>query len=300
MDATTMNIRERLDQLAGSWSETVGQPYILKINPNMLPVNVSAVAREGDTMVELSAFVESELLPQLEGVEGVASISTSGLLVERIHVLFDQQAIDALNERIRAAIDGQFTEAEDEIATGREELADAAGALSSGQRQLNSGKEQLNATREESEAQFAAAQQELTAQRAALLTAETQLTAGALRDGPAHRDGGRRVCAAGRADGPARPDGGGTAADRAAARVACRHHCGQGAAAGNGAAACGGAGGHRGARRRARTARRGADERDGRVRRGARGAQTPGRAASTPPAARWRTPRRSSTARRNS
>lgn len=178
MDATTMNIRERLDQLAGSWSETVGQPYILKINPNMLPVNVSAVAREGDTMVELSAFVESALLPQLEGVEGVASISTSGLLVERIHVLFDQQAIDALNERIRAAIDGQFTEAEDEIATGREELADAAGALSSGQRQLNSGKEQLNATREESEAQFAAAQQELTAQRAALLTAETQLTAG--------------------------------------------------------------------------------------------------------------------------
>ncbi len=175
MDATTMNIREQLDQLGASWSDAVGQPYILKINPNMLPVNVSAIACEGYSTAALSTLVEDTLLPQLEGIEGVASVTASGMVEERIQVVFNEQRIDKLNERIRAAIDGQFAEAEDEIATGRQELADAESALSSGQRQLNSGKTQLNTSREEAELQFAAARTELEQQRASLLTAQTQL-----------------------------------------------------------------------------------------------------------------------------
>ena len=175
MDATTMNIREQLDQLGASWSDAVGQPYILKINPNMLPVNVSAIACEGYSTAALSTLVEDTLLPQLEGIEGVASVTASGMVEESIQVLFDEQRIDALNERIRAAIDGHFAEAEDEIATGRQELADAESALSSGQRQLNSGKTQLNTSREEAELQFAAARTELEQQRASLLAAQTQL-----------------------------------------------------------------------------------------------------------------------------
>lgn len=175
MDATTMNIREQLDQLGASWSDAVGQPYILKINPNMLPVNVSAIACEGYSTAALSTLVEDTLLPQLEGIEGVASVTASGMVEESIQVLFDEQRIDVLNESIRAAIDGHFAEAEDEIATGRQELADAESALSSGQRQLNSGKTQLNASREEAEQQFAAARTELEQQRASLLAAQTQL-----------------------------------------------------------------------------------------------------------------------------
>lgn len=175
MDATTMNIREQLDQLGASWSDAVGQPYILKINPNMLPVNVSAIACEGYSTAALSTLVEDTLLPQLEGIEGVASVTASGMVEERIQVVFNEQRIDKLNERIRAAIDGQFSEAEDEIETGRQELADAESALSSGQRQLNNGKTQLNTSREEAEQQFAAAREELEQQRASLLTAQTQL-----------------------------------------------------------------------------------------------------------------------------
>lgn len=175
MDATTMNIRDQLDQLGASWSDAVGQPYILKINPNMLPVNVSAIACEGYSTAALSTLVEDTLLPQLEGIEGVASVTASGMVEESIQVLFDEQRIDVLNESIRAAIDGQFAEAEDEIATGRQELADAESALSSGQRQLNSGKTQLNTSREEAEQQFAAARTELEQQRASLLAAQTQL-----------------------------------------------------------------------------------------------------------------------------
>lgn len=168
MDATTMNIRERLDQLRGNWSDKVGQPYMLKMNPNMLPVNVSAVAREGHSTVELSSFVEETLLPQLEGTEGVASISTSGMISERIHIVFQQDAIDALNARIHAAIDAEFLEAEEEIAEGRAELADGRKTLTAGQQMLNKGKLKMEAAAKEAEQQFDAAEAELEAQQAEL------------------------------------------------------------------------------------------------------------------------------------
>lgn len=175
MDATTMNIREELDRLGSSWDDAVSQPYILKINPNMLPVNVSAVAREGYSTLELSAFVEETLLPQLEGTEGVASVSASGMVAEQIQVAFRQDRIDMLNERIRAAIDDSFAEAKQEILDGRTELADAAKALSSGQSRLTSGKNELNASAEAAEQQFAAARAELEKQRLTMAAAVAQL-----------------------------------------------------------------------------------------------------------------------------
>ena len=175
MDATTMNIREKLDQLGGGWEDTVSQPYILKINPNMLPVNVSAVARKGYSTIQLSAFVEDTLLPQLEGTEGVASVSASGMVAEQIQVAFRQDRIDMLNERIRTAIDGSFAEAEQEILDGRTELADASKALSAGQNRLTSGKNELNASAEAAQEQFAAARAELEKQRLTLAAAVAQL-----------------------------------------------------------------------------------------------------------------------------
>ena len=45
MDASTMNLREKLDQLSASWPEEAGTPVILKINPNMLPINVRRSSR---------------------------------------------------------------------------------------------------------------------------------------------------------------------------------------------------------------------------------------------------------------
>lgn len=175
MDATTMNIREKLDQLGGGWEDTVSQPYILKINPNMLPVNVSAVARKGYSTIQLSAFVEDTLLPQLEGTEGVASVSASGMVAEQIQVAFRQDRIDMLNERIRAAIDDSFAEAEQEILDGRTELADASKALSAGQNRLTSGKNELNASAEAAQEQFAATRTELEKQRLTLAAAVAQL-----------------------------------------------------------------------------------------------------------------------------
>lgn len=51
---------------------------MLKINPSMLPVEVAAVSMEGMDTVELTEFLDETLMNKLEGVPGVARITTSG------------------------------------------------------------------------------------------------------------------------------------------------------------------------------------------------------------------------------
>ena len=47
MDSISVDIQQKISALQGSWDETIAAPYVLKINPSMLPVEVAAVAMEG-------------------------------------------------------------------------------------------------------------------------------------------------------------------------------------------------------------------------------------------------------------
>ena len=53
MDTVGVDIQQEISQLSADWSDTVGTPYVLKINPSMLPVEVAAVSMEGMDTVEL-------------------------------------------------------------------------------------------------------------------------------------------------------------------------------------------------------------------------------------------------------
>lgn len=136
MDSVLIEMQQKLDQLEGSWADSVGTPMIMQIDPDMMPVLVASADVEGMDQSEVSSYVENELVPSLESVEGVASVSTTGALEERIEVTMNQEKIDALNEDILAKIDEQFVEAQEELDSASEEIA-------SGKKKLESGKSEL-------------------------------------------------------------------------------------------------------------------------------------------------------------
>ena len=48
MDSVTIEMRENLDQLKAMWDDdSIGNPIIMKLNPDMMPVMVAAVGKEG-------------------------------------------------------------------------------------------------------------------------------------------------------------------------------------------------------------------------------------------------------------
>ena len=50
----------------------------MQVNPDMIPIMVAAVGVEGMDKSEITDYVNNTIKPQLESVEGVASVSVSG------------------------------------------------------------------------------------------------------------------------------------------------------------------------------------------------------------------------------
>lgn len=101
MDSASLDMRESLDQLEATWdNDRIGSPIIMKLNPDMMPIMVAGVENDTiDKSSDLTRFVESKILPELQSVEGVASVSASGELKESVQVILRQEKIDALNKR---------------------------------------------------------------------------------------------------------------------------------------------------------------------------------------------------------
>ena len=131
MDTIGVDIQQDISQISSGWADTVGTPYVLKINPSMLPVEVAAVSMEGMDTMALTDFLNDKLMNKLEGIPGVARISTTGAVEQELHVVLDQKMIDNLNSRIAAAINGELDDAAAELTEKKEELEDA-------QKQVNS------------------------------------------------------------------------------------------------------------------------------------------------------------------
>lgn len=134
MDTVSVDIQQKINQLKGSWSDTVGDPYVLKMNPSMLPVQVTALSYDGKDITELSDFVTDTLSPKLEGITGVASVTVSGKVQHQLHVILSQKKLDDLSRRLSDAIAKQ--------------LDDAAGQLSSARGQVNSAKAAIRSAEE--------------------------------------------------------------------------------------------------------------------------------------------------------
>ena len=47
MNAASLEIRENLDQIKSFWDDSVGNPIIMKLNPDMMPVMIAAIGVDG-------------------------------------------------------------------------------------------------------------------------------------------------------------------------------------------------------------------------------------------------------------
>lgn len=178
MDSTTVDIRGNIDKVKGYWPEEVSTPILMKINPNMLPVTVAAVSYEGKDVTELSNFINESLMNNLEGVEGVASVSASGLLEQGVNVVISQEKIDSVNRKIQDAIRGSFDEARAEIDSAQSQIDSGLSQAQSGQTQLSYSKEQLDQKEQEAQTQLQQAESELDAKAQELAQAKLQLIDG--------------------------------------------------------------------------------------------------------------------------
>lgn len=163
MDSVTIDMRESLDMLESYWPDEVGSPIIMKINPDMMPVMMVAVDRDDMSIEDISDFVNDTLIPGMESIDGVASVTSSGLLESSLQVELSQEKINSLNEKLMANLDADFDEARQKIEDGRAEL--------------ESGKEALDAQSQSFNQQMADASSQITDGKITMSEKELELKA---------------------------------------------------------------------------------------------------------------------------
>lgn len=182
MDSVTLEMRENLDQIKGYWDESVGNPMIMKLNPDMLPVFVAAVDMDGLTAPQTTDYVENHILQEMESIAGVARVSVSGGVTEQIRVELQQDKIDGVNQKVQDAINGKFAGEEQKLQDAQKQLEEGQAQLESGRQQLESGQQaaagqigQGSAQLSEAKEQMQAGLQEISAQLQTLEEKQAEL-----------------------------------------------------------------------------------------------------------------------------
>ena len=154
MASTTVDMRESLDMVTAQWADGIGSPTIMKLNPDMMPIMVAALDYKDKDTAEVTKLVEQNIIPELESVNGVASVNESGAVANQIDVIIQQDKIDKVNKKVKDAIDGKLEDAEEKLDKNKKKIEDgkseldsqknkAADQIAKGETKLNNASEKI-------------------------------------------------------------------------------------------------------------------------------------------------------------
>ena len=173
MNAVSIEMSNTIDQVKGSLPEACASPVMMQITPDMMPVMAASVDIDGKETKEISDYVNDTLLNRFERIDGVASVSSSGMISSKVKVTLDQKKIDALNDKVLASVNSELADAKKQLDDGQNQLNEAKKQISSGENTLSEQTDSMSAQLGEASAAVDTANAQLNA----ILSEETTLTA---------------------------------------------------------------------------------------------------------------------------
>ena len=130
MNSAIVKVSGAINQLESVLPDGAGTPSIMEISLDMLATMYVAVEMDDYDIYQLTDFVNNEVIPYISREDGVASITTVGLVERSIQVELNQDKIDEVNEHI-------LMETNDLLADAQQQLDDANEQLEEAQQQLD-------------------------------------------------------------------------------------------------------------------------------------------------------------------
>ncbi|PLR83519.1 Swarming motility protein SwrC [Bacillus canaveralius] len=89
MDEAEQEVKDVLASL--SLPDGVNDPEVMRINFNAFPIVAISAANEKQTLTELTTTIEDEIVPALQGLDGVSMVQVSGQQVEEVQLDFNEE-----------------------------------------------------------------------------------------------------------------------------------------------------------------------------------------------------------------
>lgn len=164
MDTAMLDLNGKIDLIKDSLEDGVGSTTLMQLNPDMMPVMTLSVDVNNMDVEEVSTYVNNEIIPKFERINGVASVTGVGLVEKQLKISLNKDKIDQLNEELKSSVtseldkqQSQLNNAKSEIQKGKatlekqsntqmKKLLEASSQLQSGISQLESMVGILNST----------------------------------------------------------------------------------------------------------------------------------------------------------
>ena len=135
-----------------------GTPNIIEANANMMPIISASVNYKGKNIKELSKIAENDIIPYLERQDGVASVSTNGMIKDSIEIRLNQKKIDKVNAKILDSANDKLADARKKIDKAKKEIKKGKSKLEDGEKSLKKKQEDTNKKLSEAATQISKAQ----------------------------------------------------------------------------------------------------------------------------------------------
>ncbi|MDY4880750.1 MAG: efflux RND transporter permease subunit [Gemmiger sp.] len=143
MDSAMVKASTAINQMGDSLPDLAASPTLIEMSPDMMATQYVAVDCEGMDIFELSKYAEEEIIPNLERVNGVASISTTGLVEQTVQITLDQDKIDEVNDKLLVRVSDRLADAKKQLDDAQAGIQDGLSQLNKAQAELDSGKAEL-------------------------------------------------------------------------------------------------------------------------------------------------------------
>jgi len=149
MGAALVKVSNAIDGIKTYLPEEAGTPNIMEISLDMMATDYLGVSYTGKDLFELSDFTENELIPYLERQDGVADVTSIGLVEKSIQVDLDEELVQDLNDKILAVANKGFADAYKQIKDAKQQLIDGQQEIDDGWDELKDGRQEIADGREE-------------------------------------------------------------------------------------------------------------------------------------------------------
>ncbi|MBQ9867867.1 MAG: efflux RND transporter permease subunit [Lachnospiraceae bacterium] len=143
LDSAMVKVSSALNTLQPYLPDDAGTPSIIEISTDMVASVYLAVSMEGMEIEQLSQFVRDDITPQYEKQNGVASVTTLGLVDKSVEVRLNEEKIDKLNDRILATVDDAFADAMEQLDDAKKQLDDSQVTLDENREKLEDSKKEI-------------------------------------------------------------------------------------------------------------------------------------------------------------
>jgi len=96
MNFATLDIREKIDMIKGYLPEDVGEPMVIKIDPNMMASMEIGISGNYD-LAQIKEITEDKIINKIERIPGVASVSINGGQEKEIQITLNSSKLKGYN-----------------------------------------------------------------------------------------------------------------------------------------------------------------------------------------------------------